>query len=601
MMIILCVFVIIIGFQSNNHNDMIGFHFVYAERIYPIGCLKYNDKSYYDYESISILSQKMIPISTHDDYLITKRLGYGKFSDVFEAIIRDKQKRRRKEQHETLEKQNEDIVFKKTLLSTKRTTDSTKTKHKASVQSGSNIIDDNKNLVVLKCLKPIHIKKVKREILILHRAKNLRNVIKLHSIVLGSTSITTHNLSKNETKIHKSSSLFSSSHHNNMMTSLILEHGGRNCQYLCRYPYQKQLSDYEIRYYMYHLLIAINGLHSIGIIHRDIKPRNILISRHQQQHQYHTTKSLLSSLILIDLGLADFYIPNQLYNVKVASRHYKCPQLLCNYQLYDYSIDMWSYGCILGSLLLLIPQKSSLMISSSSSDNADDNINRHISNSNNDDNRHIDIPSLFHGIDNNDQLYQIIRVLGIKEFLQYIHKYNITLSSTIQQNVLSKFITDDYDGMDDDYDVNDSDYDDYDKYDEKPSVDDHHLVDVDFELVKVNIDQINKVDIRKRKRKLNQYNMNNKIDRLIAYCYDQCRHSSKGDNEFIVPEKSTLPIDALDLLDKILVYDPDIRYNAKQAMAHSYFDPVREVIENEIKNQQNANEGEATKAKQHYK
>jgi casein kinase II subunit alpha len=55
--------------------------------------------------------------------------------------------------------------------------------------------------------------------------------------------------------------------------------------------------------------------------------------------------------MLIDLGLADFYRPNQRYNVRVASRHYKSPELLVGYELYDYAIDMWGVGCILAGLL----------------------------------------------------------------------------------------------------------------------------------------------------------------------------------------------------------------------------------------------------------
>jgi casein kinase II subunit alpha len=56
-------------------------------------------------------------------------------------------------------------------------------------------------------------------------------------------------------------------------------------------------------------------------------------------------------LMLLDLGLADFYLPNTRYNVRVASRHYKSPELLIGYQYYDYCVDMWPVGCILAGLL----------------------------------------------------------------------------------------------------------------------------------------------------------------------------------------------------------------------------------------------------------
>uniref|UniRef100_A0A8B9QNA9 non-specific serine/threonine protein kinase n=1 Tax=Apteryx owenii TaxID=8824 RepID=A0A8B9QNA9_APTOW len=56
-------------------------------------------------------------------------------------------------------------------------------------------------------------------------------------------------------------------------------------------------------------------------------------------------------LRLIDWGLAEFYHPAQEYNVRVASRYFKGPELLVDYQMYDYSLDMWSLGCMLASMI----------------------------------------------------------------------------------------------------------------------------------------------------------------------------------------------------------------------------------------------------------
>ncbi len=60
-------------------------------------------------------------------------------------------------------------------------------------------------------------------------------------------------------------------------------------------------------------------------------------------------------LWLIDWGLAEFYIPGKEYNVRVASRYYKAPELLISLQDYDYSLDMFSAGCLLGSLVMIKP------------------------------------------------------------------------------------------------------------------------------------------------------------------------------------------------------------------------------------------------------
>ena len=44
------------------------------------------------------------------------------------------------------------------------------------------------------------------------------------------------------------------------------------------------------------------------------------------------------------------------YNVRVASRYFKGPELLVDLQDYDYSLDMWSLGCMFaGSALLPCP------------------------------------------------------------------------------------------------------------------------------------------------------------------------------------------------------------------------------------------------------
>uniref|UniRef100_A0A8B9LDB2 non-specific serine/threonine protein kinase n=1 Tax=Astyanax mexicanus TaxID=7994 RepID=A0A8B9LDB2_ASTMX len=99
---------------------------------------------------------------------------------------------------------------------------------------------------------------------------------------------------------------------------------------------------------------------------------------------------LFSQLRLIDWGLAEFYHPGQEYNVRVASRYFKGPELLVDYQMYDYSLDMWSLGCMLASMIF---RKE----------------------------------PFFHGHDNYDQLVRIAKVLGTEDLYDYIDKYNIEL------------------------------------------------------------------------------------------------------------------------------------------------------------------------------
>ena len=156
------------------------------------------------------------------------------------------------------------------------------------------------------------------------------------------------------------------------------------------------LTECEIKYYVYHLLVALDALHASGIMHRDIKPRNVLINKKRQR------PDLDPSLLLIDLGLADMYLPNTRYNVRVASRHYKSPELLVGFALYDYAIDMWGVGCILAGLLLRREP-------------------------------------FFRGRDNQDQLGKIIAVLGTGDLLSYMTKYKIELTPEIRK-VIAKYV-----------------------------------------------------------------------------------------------------------------------------------------------------------------
>jgi len=139
------------------------------------------------------------------------------------------------------------------------------------------------------------------------------------------------------------------------------------------------LTDRDVRYYIYQLLRALHFCHSVGIMHRDVKPHNVMIN-----HK-------LRKLRLIDWGLAEFYHPKMEYNVRVASRYFKGPELLVDFRLYDYSLDMWSLGCMFAAIIF---QKE----------------------------------PFFKGQDNNDQLVKITRVLGTEELDKYLKKYAIRLN-----------------------------------------------------------------------------------------------------------------------------------------------------------------------------
>mmetsp|Transcript_13351 Transcript_13351/g.25196 ORF Transcript_13351/g.25196 Transcript_13351/m.25196 type:complete len:424 (-) Transcript_13351:110-1381(-) len=147
-------------------------------------------------------------------------------------------------------------------------------------------------------------------------------------------------------------------------------------------------SDKDIRHYMFELLKALDYCSSQGIMHRDVKPGNIVLDNAEKK------------LRLIDFGMADFYEPGQPYSVKVSSRYYKAPELLVGYRCYDYSVDVWSAGCILASLVFRRTP-------------------------------------FFHGEDDRDQLARIIRVLGTRDLHRYLEKYDLSLDPSLAYHLQS--------------------------------------------------------------------------------------------------------------------------------------------------------------------
>eukprot|EP01015_Nassula_variabilis_P027417 TRINITY_DN5612_c0_g1_i8.p1 TRINITY_DN5612_c0_g1~~TRINITY_DN5612_c0_g1_i8.p1 ORF type:complete len:179 (-),score=19.15 TRINITY_DN5612_c0_g1_i8:63-599(-) len=139
---------------------------------------------------------------------------------------------------------------------------------------------------------------------------------------------------------------------------------------------------------MYEILKGLDFCHSMGIMHRDIKPHNVMID--------HAEKKLR----IIDWGLAEFYLPSTEYNVRVASRYFKGPELLLDYQTYDYSLDMWSLGCMLAGMIF---QKE----------------------------------PFFQGSDNYDQLEKINKVLGTQDLIAYVKRYNMEMDSNYEDVLMS--------------------------------------------------------------------------------------------------------------------------------------------------------------------
>ncbi|KAL7763457.1 hypothetical protein ACKLNR_006815 [Fusarium oxysporum f. sp. zingiberi] len=98
------------------------------------------------------------------------------------------------------------------------------------------------------------------------------------------------------------------------------------------------LKPTTIKSFMYQLLKGIDFCHQNRVLHRDLKPQNLLIN----------SKGVLK---LGDFGLARaFGIPVNTFSNEVVTLWYRAPDVLLGSRTYNTSIDIWSAGCIMAEM-----------------------------------------------------------------------------------------------------------------------------------------------------------------------------------------------------------------------------------------------------------
>jgi len=226
----------------------------------------------------------------------------------------------------------------------------------------------NNDKIVIKVLKPVAAHKIKREIKVLRNLCGGPNIIVLMDVVRDPSK-----------RFH----------------SLIMEHV-ENTDWRQLFS---RFNEGDIKHYIFQLLKALDFAHQHGIIHRDVKPGNVMIDTRNRR------------LRLIDWGLAEFYHPGQDYHVRVGSKYYKAPELLVGYKKYDYSLDLWSVGCMFASMIFRKEH-------------------------------------FFRGSDNDDQLLKILKTLGTEKFDIYLQKFDIHFETeheplllNYQKQAWTRFIT----------------------------------------------------------------------------------------------------------------------------------------------------------------
>ncbi|NXK56736.1 CDK3 kinase, partial [Chauna torquata] len=113
-------------------------------------------------------------------------------------------------------------------------------------------------------------------------------------------------------------------------------------QDLKKYIDSAQTGDFPlslVKNYLFQLLQGVSFCHSHRVIHRDLKPQNLLINE-------------AGAIKLADFGLARaFGVPLRTYTHEVVTLWYRAPEILLGCKYYSTAVDIWSIGCIFAEMV----------------------------------------------------------------------------------------------------------------------------------------------------------------------------------------------------------------------------------------------------------
>ncbi|KAG8090516.1 hypothetical protein GUJ93_ZPchr0011g28504 [Zizania palustris] len=123
------------------------------------------------------------------------------------------------------------------------------------------------------------------------------------------------------------------------VVSLVMEHAGPSLHEVLRIGRRgRPLREEEVRRVMRSLIAGVEHMHSLRVIHRDIKPAHILAG------------GVIGAVKICDLGQAVSLSEPPPYG-RVGTRRYMAPEILLGKADYCPKVDMWSVGCVMAELL----------------------------------------------------------------------------------------------------------------------------------------------------------------------------------------------------------------------------------------------------------
>lgn len=110
---------------------------------------------------------------------------------------------------------------------------------------------------------------------------------------------------------------------------------------------KQPLSEEHFKYFLYQILRGVHALHSAHVLHRDLKPGNLLVNKNCDLKicDFGLARAVNPSAEVKDMGLTEY----------VVTRWYRAPELLLENQTYTAAIDVWACGCIFAEMMTRKP------------------------------------------------------------------------------------------------------------------------------------------------------------------------------------------------------------------------------------------------------